>query len=288
VNDPADVAVVTGGTHGIGRHAVELLAAWGWAVALCSRNADEAERCAAEISATTGAAVMGFGADVADESALRDFATEVVQHLGAPTAVLANAGVLGPVGALHEVDLGRWSTAVGTDLIGVANTVAVFGAQMVDRGVGSIVTMSGGGVGGPAMATRVSAYTSSKAAVVALTEAVAAELAPHGVRINAVAPGAIATRFMDEVITSGPEHAGTRLYDQTVGQRESPDSLDGFDALLRLLVDVDAPFITGRVLSARWDDPSRLRSSPPSDETSMFRMRRIDGELYAELTGVDH
>ena len=109
-----------------------------------------------------------------------------------------------------------------------------------------------------------SAYTCSKAGVAALTEAVAEELRPFNVAVNAVAPGAIATRFMNPAVDAGPTVFGAAQHEQVLRQRETPDSLDGLDRLLRLLLDPDATFVTGRVLSARWDDPDDLRVDPPS------------------------
>jgi NAD(P)-dependent dehydrogenase (short-subunit alcohol dehydrogenase family) len=172
---------------------------------------------------------------------------------------------------------------VQIDLCGVANTIAAFTPGMVARGSGSFVTLSGGGIGGPGMASRVSAYTSAKAAVAALTEAVAVELRPFGVRINAIAPGAIATRFMDPVVDAGPDVVGVELYDQVSAQRRQPVSLDRFDALIRFLLDPAAPFVTGRILSARWESPESLRADPPGDDSSRFRLRRIDDDLYGEM-----
>lgn len=277
------VAVITGGTHGIGRHTAETLASDGWSVAVCSRNGEEAEVAAAQLTATHGVPTHGAEVDVRSSVELRRLADDVNDRLGPPIAVIANAGVLGPVGPLHLIDLAEWATTVEIDLIGVANTLSVFGAQMVEQGEGSLVTMSGGGVGGPNMATALSAYTSSKAAVVALTETVANELAPYGVRVNAVAPGAIATRFMAPVIAAGPRRAGERLFSQTARQREEPDSLADFDAVVRFLVDTKSPFITGRLLSARWDDLVALGSRPPAPESSLFRLRRVDGVMFDDI-----
>jgi 3-oxoacyl-[acyl-carrier protein] reductase len=276
------VCVVTGGTHGIGRHLAETLAADGWAVAVCSRHSDEATATATELAASTGVPTFGAACDVADPAALRSFALAVEAELGVPDAVVANAAVLGPVGLLHTVDLAAWARALQIDVCGVANTVAVFAPAMVARGRGSFITLSGGGVGGPGLTQRVSAYTSAKAAVVALTEALAAELAPAGVRVNAIAPGAIATRFMDPVVAAGPDVVGTELFEQVAAQRREPVSLERFDGLVRFLLDPDSPFITGRMLSARWESPEALRADPPAETSSRFRLRRIDGDLYAE------
>ena len=95
----------------------------------------------------------------------------------------------------------------------------------------------------------------SKAAVVALTEVLAMEL-PAGITINAVAPGAVPTTFMREVLDVGPALAGQELVD-TVEHTAMPD-LGDLRRLLLYLVGGDAGWLTGRCLSARWDDPAAL------------------------------
>src|ERR1700730_4282832 len=94
------VCAITGGTLGIGRHTAELLASDGWAVAICSRHGDQADAVAAEIGATYGTPTVGVGADVVSARELGAFADEVDRQLGPVSAVVANAAVLGPVGAL--------------------------------------------------------------------------------------------------------------------------------------------------------------------------------------------
>jgi NAD(P)-dependent dehydrogenase (short-subunit alcohol dehydrogenase family) len=282
MNATQSVCVVTGGTHGIGRHLADTLASDGWAVAVCARHADEAMAAAAEIAARWGVPAFGAGCDVAEPDAVVAFARAVEGALGPPAAVVANAAVLGPVGLIHTVDLTAWARALQINVCGVANTIAAFAPAMVARREGSFVTLSGGGVGGPGMTQRVSAYTSAKAAVVALTEAVGAELERAGVRVNAVAPGAIATRFMDPVMAAGPDVVGPEFYAEVTAQRRQPVSLERFDALIRFLLDPASPFITGRMLSARWESPASLQSDPPAARSSRFRLRRIDEDLYGE------
>jgi 3-oxoacyl-[acyl-carrier protein] reductase len=191
--------------------------------------------------------------------------------------------VPGPIGPLHTVDLAAWAEAVAIDLVGVANTFAIFGSLMAEVRRGRLLTLSGGGIGGPRMLRAMSAYTASKAGVAALVESVAEELRPVGVAVNAVAPGAIATRFMTPALAAGPAVFGQDQYEQALRQRESPDPLTALDRILELLLDPDAPFVTGRLLSARWEDPDVLRSDPPDDDSSLYQLRRIDGALYASI-----
>ena len=134
---------MTGGTQGIGLHIAEQMAADGWSVAICSRDGEQAGDAAAAISASHGAPTLGMAADVRSTVDLRKFADEVVDTLGAPSAVVANAAIPGPVGPLHTIDLTAWSEAVSVDLVGVANTLAIFGGLMASRRRGRIVTLSG-------------------------------------------------------------------------------------------------------------------------------------------------
>lgn len=278
------VAVITGGTHGIGRHTLGLLGRAGWSVAICSRSADESERVAREAAAELGVAAIGLGVDVRSFEELQQFASHVTATLGPPDVVIANAGVLGPVGPLHLLDMAAWARAVEIDLMGVAFTWSAFAAQMIAHDVGGhLITMSGGGVGGHNMAPAISAYTTSKAAVVALTETVSMEMFEYGIAVNAIAPGAIATRFTEPLLAAGRELAGDRLFAETQRQLEQPDSLAHFDRLLISLLDPSSTFVTGRLLSARWDDPTKLAENAGEAGSSRYRLRRIDRVLFDEV-----
>jgi NAD(P)-dependent dehydrogenase (short-subunit alcohol dehydrogenase family) len=276
------VCAITGGTRGIGAHVAGMLAAGGWSVAVCSRHEEDAVATATALSQASGRASIGVGADVASPSEMARFAEVVGAELGPVRAVVANAAELGPVGPLHTTDLTRWAAAISVNLVGVANTIAAFSPAMIERRIGSVVTLCGGGVGGPNVAPCLSAYTSSKAAVAMLTETVASELAAYNVRVNAISPGAVATTFMDEVVEAGPDVVGADLYEQVVIQRRRPVDLNSFCHLLRFLLDDGPPFVTGRVLSARWDSPDDLSQRPPDARSSRYRLRRIDEDLHSE------
>jgi NAD(P)-dependent dehydrogenase (short-subunit alcohol dehydrogenase family) len=135
-------------------------------------------------------------------------------------------------------------------------------------------------VGGPGIPSRLSAYVASKGAVMVLTEALAAEL-PAGVTINSVAPGAVPTDFMREVLDVGPDVAGDKLF-ETVRSTPMPDLQPLRDLVLYLSGD-ESGWLNGRCLSARWDPPSQLRALAVADVApSRFRLRRIDEDLYGD------
>jgi NAD(P)-dependent dehydrogenase (short-subunit alcohol dehydrogenase family) len=113
-----------------------------------------------------------------------------------------------------------------------------------------------------------------------LTEVLAKEL-PEGVTINSIAPGAVPTGFMDEVLSAGRDVAGSDLYDAVLGQT-TPD-LGPLRDLVLYLADEHAGWLNGRCLSARWDPPGALRALERATVSpSRFRLRRIDEDLYSD------
>jgi 3-oxoacyl-[acyl-carrier protein] reductase len=279
-----EVAIVTGAGRGIGRTIAEWFAAEGADLVLVSRTLAEVDELAARLTAAHGIRALGQSVDVARPDEVATAISESVSVLGPISIAIANAAILGPVGFLADTDPARWAHTLEVNIGGTANVVRCVLPSMVEHRRGRIVTLSGGGVGGPRPAERVSAYVASKAAVVALTEVVAREL-PAGVTINAVAPGAVPTTFMQEVIDRGPDIAGDALH-ATAASSQSPD-LEPLRQLLLYLAAGDSTHVSGCCLSARWDDPARLAELGPTiGASSRFRLRRIDEDLYREAAEV--
>jgi NAD(P)-dependent dehydrogenase (short-subunit alcohol dehydrogenase family) len=274
--------VITGAGRGIGRVIAMRFAARGARLVLCSRSQAELERTAAEIVERHGVEVKAQPTDVTDIGALSELASRVARS-GPAFALINCAAVLGPVGRIDQVDQQRWRDALTINLAGIAATCAAFVPQMIAGGGGSIVNLSGGGIGGPNLPGRISAYTSSKAGVAALTESLGEELAPLGIRVNAVAPGPVGTGFMREVLDAGPEGAGADLYRTTLRQQDVSEPSDQLLDLIEFVVSPESSPLTGKLLSARWDDLESLRTHVSElSQSSTLTLRRIDGTLYSE------
>ncbi|HEX2039693.1 MAG TPA: SDR family oxidoreductase [Acidimicrobiales bacterium] len=277
------VCVVTGAGRGIGAETARLLAAHGAHLAMCSVSGQGLDRLADELHAAYGTRTLVRQVDVADATAVQAFADATAGELGLPHVLVNNAAVLGPVGPVVETDADEWARTLLVNVVGVANACRSFGRLMHRRGAGVVVNLSGGGIGGPNVAPRIAAYTASKAAVVSLTETLAAELGPGGVRLVAIAPGAMATGFTAGVRAAGPEVAGADLYEATVRNDESPAPFDDFARLLLYAVSDEAAWLSGRLLSARWDPPDSLRARRDAIvRSSLLTLRRIDGDLYLD------
>jgi NAD(P)-dependent dehydrogenase (short-subunit alcohol dehydrogenase family) len=282
------VCVVSGGSRGLGRSIADLLAGQGAALALCARGERELQATAEELRREHGREVLAAALDVREASAVTDFARAAERQLGAAYALVNNAAVLGPVGAIDEIDLGEWARALEVNVVGVVNMCAAFAPQMARAGGGAIVNLSGGGIGGPGVPDRVSAYTTSKGGIVMLTETLARELRPSAVRVNAIAPGPLPTGFLRPVLDAGPGAVSDDLFATARAMGASGTvEREGVDkrlaSLLLFLLSNESSWLTGKLVSARWESVEGLRAAEEQiRKTSLFTLRRIDGSLFRE------
>lgn len=274
---------MTGAGRGIGRYTAETFARHGARVAVCSRTSSEIHAVAEALEADVGRRVLARVVDVANEPSVRAFADHVAAEFGRADVLVNNAGVQGPVGSLLEVDMEAWAKTVSINLLGMVHAIRAFVPLLRASGGGHIINLSGGGVGGRAMAPRLSAYTASKLAVVGLTETLAKEFAPERIWINALAPGAINTSFVDPVVAAGPEVAGGALYEATVRQRQGGDPLGAVGAAMVFLGSERSSCLTGKLISAKWDSLETLASEAADlNASSGYTLRRIDGTLFRD------
>ncbi len=185
------VAVVTGGNRGLGRSFALALAEAGADVAVVARAEDRSAEVLEELRSRGGRA-LAVKADITVRGDVERMLDEVTTGLGPVDVLVNNAGACIHRPALEVTDE-DWRSVLSVNLDGVWLCSTVVGAQMVQRRTGSIVnigSMSGQIVNRPQMQP---AYNASKAAVHHLTKSLAAEWAPHGVRVNAVAPGYVRT-----------------------------------------------------------------------------------------------
>lgn len=190
-------ALITGASSGIGRAAARLFAAEGAAVVLGARRAPELAELAARIEAEGGRASWLAG-DVRDERYAADLVALAVDRHGGLDIAFNNAGTLGPLGPTPEVALRDWNEALAVNLTG-----AFLGARhqipaMLARGGGSVIFTSTF-VGHTAGFAGTAAYAASKAGLVGLTQALAAEFGAQGVRVNALLPGGTDTPMAREM-----------------------------------------------------------------------------------------
>jgi len=190
--------------------------------------------------------------------------------------LINNAAVQGPIGPLWENDWSDWMRALRTDLLAPVALCRSFAPWMISCGGGSIINLSGGGATSPR--PNFTAYATAKSGLVRFSETLAQELQPYNVTVNCIAPGAMSTEMLDEVIRAGATISGAREYHAAMKvRREGGVSLDRVAALCWYLASNEARGITGKLISAAWDPWQSLQEHTEELAGSdIYTLRRIE------------
>jgi NAD(P)-dependent dehydrogenase (short-subunit alcohol dehydrogenase family) len=270
-------AIITGASQGFGEAIAEHYVAEGASVILCARNSAAVETVAQRLGATAkaGQKVLARKVDVSDVSQIAALVQTAVDAFGRIDVLVNNAGVYGPMGPTHEVDAAEWMHAVSINLFGVFHACRAVTPIMIAQKFGKIVNISGGGATNPL--PRITSYAASKAAVVRLSESLSLELKEHGIDVNSIAPGALATQMMRQLLDAGPDKVGADFYARmTKINAEGGTPLHVGAELAVYLASEESNGITGRLISAVWD-PWRKLADHVEDlaATDIYTLRRI-------------
>ncbi len=272
------VAIVTGASRGLGEATAARLLAAGAHIVLAGRDDDTLSSVVSYMRANRVAEaqqIVGQVCNVARPAEV-DRLVEVAGGVtGRIDILVCNAGIYGPMGRVEDVDWSEWVEALEINLFGTVLCCRAVLPWMRQQARGKIVLLSGGGATQPL--PRMSAYAASKAAVVRFGETLAEELRDTGIEVNSVAPGALNTRLLDQVLAAGPDQVGKDFYDRAVQQcQRGGTPLDLPAELIAFLASPASDGITGRLISAVWDD---WRGLPAQRERlsggDVYTLRRI-------------
>jgi len=230
------IALVTGGSRGIGFAIGRSLAEAGARLALVARDGNRASAAAAELP---GEGHLGFAADVGLAASVAELFRNVEEAMGTPDILVNNAGVTRD-NLLMRLKDEDWDQVLDTNLRGAFNTIRAASRSMMKRKSGRIINITSvvGITGNKGQAN----YAASKAGLIGLTKSVARELASRGILVNAVAPGYIATDMTSEL----PDGARESLLGQiALGRLGEPEDIA---SVVRFLAGPGAAYITGQVL----------------------------------------
>lgn len=232
-------ALVTGGGRGLGAAIARELSDRGAHVGVLARSAREVRQVAAEIGGTA------LVADVADADRL----ASVLQSFGEVDVLVANAGVVWPLGRFADVDLQEWEQSLAINVTGVIRVVRACLPGMLRRGWGRVVTISSGAASAPGMPSA-NAYSTGKAALDMFTLHLAREVDGTGVTANAVRPGVVDTQMQTFMRSHSREQVGAEFHDRFHGLHERGELLPA-DVSARFVVDVVVGDANGTVTDVR-------------------------------------
>lgn len=270
-------AVITGGGRGIGRSIAVEMAQAGARLFLLARTEEELRQTCDAIHEVGGKADY-FVCDISDYQAVDMAFQEIFAQAPSIEILVNNAGVQWPIGPFRQNDLDEWKTAFAVNMFGTVHCSYAVLNSMISRGYGKIINLSGGGATSPRV--NFSAYAAAKTAIVRFTETLAAEVKDRHIDVNAVSPGAINTRMLEEVLTA-KEIAGAEY-----NEAEKRKIQGGNDPQLaaRLICFLASPLsdgISGKLISAVWD-PWQEKGFQESlrNDKDLATLRRIDNKGY--------
>ena len=269
-------ALITGGSQGLGRAIADHFLGEGANVVLCARGEKDLRSARDELAQKFPAQkLIAKTCDVSSESQVNELVAFALRELGSLDALVLNAGIYGPMGPTESVSLDEWRRAIDINLFGVLLPCRALIPHFKRAGRGKIVVLSGGGATNPL--PNISAYAASKAAVVRLMETLAEELKPFHVDVNAIAPGALATRLVDEVLAAGAEKVGAAFFEKNKTWKEKGAVPLELGARLAVyLASAESDGITGKLISAQWDSWKDLQQHRDElAKSDIYCLRRI-------------
>jgi NAD(P)-dependent dehydrogenase (short-subunit alcohol dehydrogenase family) len=275
------VVLVSGGGRGLGRLLAAELAKAGAAVGLLARSAGQLSAAVDEIEKAGGSAAAATG-DVTDRQSLAAAVAELTARLGQPDVLVNNAGIGGPVAQLWDADPEEWVRAFEVNVNGAFELSRLVLPQMIARGRGRIINITSNA--GVYRWPLLSAYAASKAALVKLSETLAAETVRHGVTVLSYDPGLLPIGFTEPVLAAAAPDPGTAEGKVTAWIRKRIADGHGADPAqaARMLVRLaagDADRLSGRHLTVDDDLDAVLANIEQvhRDDLHYLRLRTIAG-----------
>jgi NAD(P)-dependent dehydrogenase (short-subunit alcohol dehydrogenase family) len=272
-------AIITGASQGLGLEIARKFLIAGADLMLCARDGKQLEAVHTVLSevTTAGQKVITLVADVSAESDVSRVVAETLNALGGCHILVNNAGIYGPKGPIDSIDWNEWKRAIDINLNGSVLMSRALIPHFRAQRYGKVIQLSGGGATNPLPS--LSAYAASKAAVVRYAETLAEEVRGTGIDVNCIAPGALNTRMLNEILQAGPERVGHDFYNRALQQKETGGAPLHMGADLALfLASSSSDGITAKLISAIWDDwkawPNYIDELSASD---VYTLRRVTG-----------
>jgi len=270
--------LITGGSLGLGREISKNCLIEGASVAICARDTKILQEAYNELEQykQQNQIFIYKETDISNKEKTKTFVEYCIAHFKKIDVLINNAGIHGSKNKIDDAnfDLENWINAISVNLIGTLNMCLAVVPYLKQNGHGKIINLSGGGATSPMPG--MSAYASSKAALVRFTETIALELKQYNIDVNAIAPGAMNTRLLDDVLQNGNGKVTGEYYKKCLKQKESGGTpLSTGAELCVYLASDESDGITGKLISAVWDDWKNLHKHLKELDSDLYTLRRI-------------
>jgi 3-oxoacyl-[acyl-carrier protein] reductase len=269
--------LITGASGGLGSHLARSFWSAGWNLALVGRNRQSLLDLSNSLPKKANQSAPVFACDLSLSDDVIKLSQQIKEYLPRLDVLINNAAIHGPIGPLIGSNLTYWDDAIRVNLLAPVALCHGLIGFIASSGGGSIINLSGGGATGPR--ANFTAYASAKAALVRFSETLAQEVSMQNIRVNCIAPGAMKTSLIKEVIDSGVRVAG--IHEFETANKVLEEGGASFDAVADLALFLSSEIsrgISGKLISAIWDNwrewPHHLKQLQASD---VYTLRRITG-----------
>jgi NAD(P)-dependent dehydrogenase (short-subunit alcohol dehydrogenase family) len=269
------IAIITGAGGGIGSTIAKTFAKEGCGVILVDCLKSSLDRVSKELE-KYNCEFLAITADACNKKEVDNAADVALKKFSKIDILVNTAGIQGPIGPFVNNNINKWIETINVNLNGTVLFIKAVLPTMMKQGWGKIINFSGGGAFNPR--PNFSAYATSKAAVVRLTETLAEELKEYNIQANAISPGAVNTKMLEEVLETGPETAGAEFYEKAKKQKEEGGDSPQLAADLVLFLSSEKSYnLSGKTISAKWDNWRDWNKEEISKimSSDLYTLRRI-------------
>lgn len=269
--------LITGASKGLGYEIAKSYLYYGANIVICSSKLNNIKKSYERLKKIKlkNQKIFYLVVDVSSKNAVNKLIKFTIKKLGKIDVLINNAGIYGPKGFIEDVNWNEWLKAIKINLFGSVLLCRSVIPHYKKRNNGKIIQLSGGGAASPL--PRISSYAVSKAGIVRFIENLSTETKNYRIDINAVAPGAINTNMLNEILKAGPKKIGPYYYNKALTQKKLGGS--SFEEACDLILFLGSKYsdgITGKLVSALWDDwkvwPKYKKLLQNND---IFTLRRI-------------
>ena len=273
-------AIITGGSGGIATAVAEAMLREGAKIVLADCCRSRLETSLANLNST--GRVVAVLTDVVDFGQVQNLTAETLQKFGAIDILVNAAGIQSPISPFLETDINDWIRNINVNLIGTVACCRAVLPCMIEQKRGKIINFSGGGATSPR--PNFTAYACAKTAVVRFTETLAIEVAPYGIDVNTIAPGAVATSMIREIVNSGQKAGLSELDNADKIMRQGGTDPHLPAQLIVFLASERSDGLTGRLISAVWDNWQKFDGQISQIvDSPLYTLRRIDGRNFTAV-----